>query len=374
MFQAKLPLYLWRHSVLTAVYLINRIPSSPLSHKTPYEILFGHEPTYDHLRVFGCLCYASTLSHNRSKFDPRAKKCVFLGYPFGVKGYKVYDISTKSVFISRDIIFHEDIFPFAGENATVVDPFLSDFELQGNASSSLGIDTFVTLVIIPDTTSVFSHTSAPNVLLDFVLTSVSNSVSNSIVSSLPVETSDSLLADLPDTDFIPSSHFPLVPPSALLEQASTSTIKAPPAPTRKSARPSKPPAYLQDYSCAFANLPASGGPYDIAHSLTYAHLMPSYQSYVLAVSSNPQEPQNFFQVVKDPLGREAMDKEIQALEQNHTWELTSLPLGKTPIGCKWVYRIKFKSNGTVDRYKTRLVAKGYTQKEGALTSSKLSHL
>ena len=102
--------------------------------------------------------------------------------------------------------------------------------------------------------------------------------------------------------------------------------------------------------------------------------MPSYQSYVLAVSSNPQEPQNFFQAVKDPLGREVMDKEIQALEQNHTWELTSLPLGKTPIGCKWVYRIKFKSNGTVDRYKTRLVAKGYTQKEGALTSSKLFHL
>ena len=55
-----------------------------------------------------------------------------------------------------------------------------------------------------------------------------------------------------------------------------------------------------------------------------------------------------------------MDKEIQALEQNHTWELASLPPGKTPIGCKWVHRIKLKSDGTVDRYKARLVAKGYT--------------
>ena len=59
-----------------------------------------------------------------------------------------------------------------------------------------------------------------------------------------------------------------------------------------------------------------------------------------------------------------MDKEIQALEQNHTWDLTTLPLGKTPIGCKWVYRIKLKADGTVDRYKARLVAKGYTQREG----------
>ena len=59
-----------------------------------------------------------------------------------------------------------------------------------------------------------------------------------------------------------------------------------------------------------------------------------------------------------------MDKEIQALKQNHTWDLTTLPISKTPIGCKWVYRIKLKADGTVDRYKARLVAKGYTQREG----------
>lgn len=160
------------------------------------------------------------------------------------------------------------------------------------------------------------------------------------------------------------SSFPLVPPTALLDQASTSTIEIPLAPIKKSTRLSKTLAYLQDYSHASTSLPTFGGPYDIAHSLTYAHLVPSYQSYVLAVSSNPQEPQSFFQAAKDPLWRKAMDKEIQALEQNHTWELISLPLGKTPIGCKWVYRIKLKSDGTVDRYKARLVAKGYTQREG----------
>ena len=59
-----------------------------------------------------------------------------------------------------------------------------------------------------------------------------------------------------------------------------------------------------------------------------------------------------------------MDKEIHALETTQTWVLTPLPLGKIPIDCKWVYRVKLNPNGSVKRYKARFVAKGYTQREG----------
>ena len=55
-----------------------------------------------------------------------------------------------------------------------------------------------------------------------------------------------------------------------------------------------------------------------------------------------------------------MDKEIQALEMNHTWDVTSLPPGKSPIGYKWVYKVKLNPDGSVERFKARLVAKGYT--------------
>ena len=59
-----------------------------------------------------------------------------------------------------------------------------------------------------------------------------------------------------------------------------------------------------------------------------------------------------------------MDKEIEALEVTNTWSLVPLPLGKSPIGCKWVYRVKYLLDGSIERYKARLVAKGFKQKFG----------
>ncbi|PHU00412.1 hypothetical protein BC332_30199 [Capsicum chinense] len=59
-----------------------------------------------------------------------------------------------------------------------------------------------------------------------------------------------------------------------------------------------------------------------------------------------------------------MKKEIVALEDNHTWSVVDLPPNKTPIECKWVFRVKYTAPGAVERYKVRLVAKGYSQQEG----------
>ena len=58
-----------------------------------------------------------------------------------------------------------------------------------------------------------------------------------------------------------------------------------------------------------------------------------------------------------------MAKELEAMELNNTWTILSLHNGKHATGCKWVYKVKYKSNGSIERYEARLVAKRYTQQE-----------
>ena len=79
---------------------------------SPFSILFGKQPSYDHLKVFGSLCYASTLKSGRDKFQARSVPCVFLGYPFGQKAYKLLNLKTHQVFTSRDVVFYENVFPY----------------------------------------------------------------------------------------------------------------------------------------------------------------------------------------------------------------------------------------------------------------------
>jgi len=109
-FQGSVPLRFWRECVLAAAYLINRTPLKILNFKTLFEILYGVNPDYDHIKVFGCLCYSHNHEANQDKFDPCAIKCIFLGYPCGQKGWGVYDLERRRIFTSLDVTFYEAIF------------------------------------------------------------------------------------------------------------------------------------------------------------------------------------------------------------------------------------------------------------------------
>jgi hypothetical protein len=110
-FQSHLPLEYWGECVLIATYLINRTPTPILQNKTPYEMLYKKPPSYALIRTFGCLCYVKTQVSD--KFESRSRRCIFVGYPFGKKGWRVCDLEMDGFIVSRDVVFCEDEFSFA---------------------------------------------------------------------------------------------------------------------------------------------------------------------------------------------------------------------------------------------------------------------
>ena len=218
------------------------------------------------------------------------------------KGYKLYDLQSQQFFVSRDVVFHEIVFPFHffANSQSVPNPFPD--------------------LVLP--------VPSPDIYIPFNFTLASH-----------VPESTQLDSALP----IPSSSTPtLVPIPSVLPSI---------LPPRCSFRIIHPPSYLKDFHCHLLSHNSSFPSY---HSSLY------YKQFILTVSSNP-EPQFFHQAIKHPKWRATMKDELIATEFNKTWSVVPLPNDKHAIGCKWVYKIKYNSNGSVERYKAHLVAKRFTQ-------------
>ena len=99
----KLDKQFWAEAAMTAIYIKNRLPSSKRQDKTPFEIVNGIRPSVKHMRVFGCRVFVLTPKEKRSKWDPKAREGIFMGYEEVSKAYRVYDIEADRVVISRDV-------------------------------------------------------------------------------------------------------------------------------------------------------------------------------------------------------------------------------------------------------------------------------
>lgn len=139
LFQAHMPFKFWGDAMLIVAYLINRVPTHSLHNETPYEILFHKSPTYKHLTVFWSLCFSSTIPSQRKKFDNKTKSYVFIGYPLGVKDFKLYDLETNIVFISQDVLFYKHLFPFH--------PYFSHLPPTSSNSLNPTLPQFSTLIL-----------------------------------------------------------------------------------------------------------------------------------------------------------------------------------------------------------------------------------
>lgn len=110
---ASMPLKFWDEAFLTVAYLINLLPSRVISYETPVERLFHIKPYYTLLRTLGCAVWPNPRPYNTKKLNFRSTRCMFLGYNAKHKGYKCLEPSSGRVYISRDVVFDESIFPFS---------------------------------------------------------------------------------------------------------------------------------------------------------------------------------------------------------------------------------------------------------------------
>ena len=108
-----MPLKYWDEAFIAAVYLINRLPTKLLEFSTPLEILENIKPDYASMRIFGCACYPNLRPFNARKLEYRSTQCTFLGYSNIHKGFKCLDHKTGRIYISRDVVFDETLFPFS---------------------------------------------------------------------------------------------------------------------------------------------------------------------------------------------------------------------------------------------------------------------
>lgn len=101
------------------MYTINRLPTPRLNNKTIFHVLFNIDSDYSLLRVFGCLCFPWLRPFTKDKLSRRSKSFVFLGYSKLPKGYKCFDLVSSKFYVSRHVIFDENIFPFVSQDVVV---------------------------------------------------------------------------------------------------------------------------------------------------------------------------------------------------------------------------------------------------------------
>ena len=328
---------------------------------------------------------------------------MFIGYSSLHKGYKCLDPKDGRVYISRDVVFDEHIFPFASlhpnagallrkEVELLPDLFPSSATSPGNItslhqhmlspnptnSSSSSIDVADSTGTSPSLNDAENRRHNAHLPGHFMCSPVGGSaspgthspapdppgtatVSSSGSAPLSLASSGDMISGMGSSAASPTPHL-ATPPHAephpdLTEVTAppTATAVIPPSGSGTTAAP------VADSAAPVPQRPSTRLSHGISKPKTRTDGTVRWCMHARVPTGEPT-------TLNDALGNKdwvtAMDTEYQALMNNKTWHLVPRPKGKNIVGYKWVYKIKRKADGTIDRYKARLVAKGFKQQYG----------
>ncbi|GKC29598.1 ribonuclease H-like domain-containing protein [Tanacetum coccineum] len=314
LFQAKLPPTYWVEALHMAVHILNILPSTAINNEVPFTCLFGNSPDYSLLHTFGCLCYPHLYPNH--KLEPRATPSLFLGHASNHRGYRCLDLTTNKIIIFRHVTFDETVFPYGSTPSTKM-PFYTFLDEPDINPPFVSVSTFQPPIHEP--------TTPP--------------------------TSPTHSAQSPITPIIDgSAHTPITPHSA-----QSTYHEAPSSPNSAQHAPSIIP-----------DPPVNLNPDLVHHMVTRfcAGTNRPVEHLTLHVSSISPLPRSYREAFNDVNWHSAMRDEYNVLIKNSTWTLVPRPPDVNVVRCMWLFRHKYLADGTLSRYKARLVANGSTQLEG----------
>lgn len=348
----------WGEAVITAIYLKNRSPTAALSGRTPEEVWTGSKPDLGHLHVFGCIAYSLVPDQKRRKLDPKSKRFLFVGYSETSKGYRLLDPSKpKKIVLSRNVAFIENKFyNNFSDNDTNNNNECIYFELTGsmdnlnsnniNAPNSSNND----INVLNSSENICDNNDNLNSIND---NGENNSQLGNEQSVLEGTTGDIMVFSdeyctgsedegVPAVSPVSGVYHECVAPAHEASAEGGGDASPPVSVSRRPVRSTR------------SRLPVKYNDYETDFSLIA-------QEFPLA------EPQSFEEAVSSPDSHEwraAMKSEYDSLISNNVWKLVDRPPSENVVKCKWVYKKKYDANGNFDKFKARLVARGFTQRRG----------
>ncbi|KAL0641392.1 hypothetical protein Bca4012_102577 [Brassica carinata] len=342
----------------------NRVPTRVLKKLSPFEVLNKAKPHIDHLRVFGCLCYVMIPGERRNKLEAKSTKAMFIGYSITQKGYKCYDPATRRVMVSREVKFVEtkgyyeekewenlkDLSQAPSDKATILRVLLEKLGIglsqdqepgRREPSNQTGGAGRITPLDHERGNGTESGEQEQNQedsgLHD---QDISQEVENNVQSSGEVDEGQSSgeVDEVQSKVHTEEQVQPLRRSTRIKRDASNWVNTRVYYNAQAVEHPSQ-------AVCSFAEFPEEH----------HAFMISLDESYV---------PRTYEEAMLDKVWRDSVGDERDAMIRNDTWYESELPKGKKAVSSRWIFTIKYLANGEIDRRKTRLVARGFTQTYG----------